>query len=448
MPRTGLACTIARVSPDPRALAEPILRAALAAVEPAAAVRAQLDRDPSLAARIAATRGRVLVVGAGKAGAPMTAALVERLPDAIAGGLVVVPRGHADRPAIGPVRLVEAAHPVPDAAGAAAAAAILDLAQRTHEDDLLVCLLSGGASALLPAPPPPLALEDLRAVTDLLLRSRAAIAEINAVRRHLSLVQGGRLAAASRAPVVALVLSDVAGDPLHDIGSGPTAADPTTFADARDVLVRHGLWAAVPPAVRMYFEAGLSGHVPETLKPGDPRLSRASSHVVASGRHAARAAADAARRSGLTADVLATRVDGEAREFGRLLAALARGLGDGDAGRPLPACWVLSGETTVALGEAAGRGGRNQEAALAAAIALAGRPGVLVACLGTDGTDGNTDAAGALVDGATLARAGDRDPHAALAAHDSHPFLAAAGALLRTGPTLTNVGDLALVLAF
>lgn len=227
-----------------------------------------------------------------------------------------------------------------------------------------------------------------------------------------------------------------------------TAPDPTTFADARAALVRHGLWPAVPDAVRLHLEAGLAGHVPETIKPGDPRLARAAGHVVASGRHAALAAAAAARAAGLAADVLATRVEGEAREFGRLLAALARGLHSGDAGRPRPACWVLSGETTVALGPAAGRGGRNQEAALAAAIALAGCPDVLVACLGTDGTDGNTDAAGALVDGDTLARAHGRDPHAALAAHDSHPLLAAAGALLRTGPTLTNVGDLALVLAF
>lgn len=436
------------MQPDPRALAEQLLRAALAAVEPAAAVRAHLDRDPTLAATIRATAGRVFVVGAGKAGAPMTAALVERFPDAIAGGLVVVPRGHADRPTIGPVRLVEAAHPLPDEAGAAAAAELLALAEKTGEHDLLVCLLSGGASALLPAPTPPLTLADLRAATDLLLRSRAPIGDINAVRRHLSRVQGGRLAAASRAPVVTLVLSDVAGDPLHDIGSGPTAPDPTTFADARAALVRHGLWPAVPDAVRLHLEAGLAGHVPETIKPGDPRLARAACRVVASGRHAALAAAAAARAAGLAADVLATRVEGEAREFGRLLAALARGLHSGDAGRPRPACWVLSGETTVALGPAVGRGGRNQEAALAAAIALAGCPDVLVACLGTDGTDGNTDAAGAIVDGDTLARAGGRDPHAALAAHDSHPLLAAAGALLRTGPTLTNVGDLALVLAF
>ncbi len=427
------------------ALAEPILRAALAAVEPGAAVRAELDRDPALARDIATARGRVVVVGAGKAGAPMTAALVDRFPDRVAGGLVVVPRGHAPRPAIGPVRLVEAAHPLPDAAGEAAAGELLDLVSQTCPEDLVVVLLSGGASALLPAPAPPLGLADLRAVTDLLLRSPAAIGEINAVRRHLSRVQGGRLAAAARAPVRALVLSDVAGDPPHDIGSGPTAADPTGFADARDVLARHGLWPAVPAPVRLYIEAGLSGHVPETLKPGDPRLLGAAPRIVASGRHAARAAAAAARALGLRADVLATRVTGEAREFGALLAALARGLADGDGARP--ACWILAGETTVSLGASAGRGGRNQEAALAAAIALAGCPGVAVACLGTDGGDGNTDAAGALVDGDTLARAPGHDPRAALAAHDSHTFLAAAGALLRTGPTLTNVGDLALVLA-
>lgn len=435
--------------PSLRALARAAIDAALAAVEPGAAVRRHLDAHPELAARIAATRGRVIVVGAGKAGAPMTAALAARFPGRLT-GLVVVPDGHA-RGEPGPVRLVEAAHPLPDVRGAAAAATIADLAHDAGPDDLVVCLLSGGASALLPAPLPGLDLDDLRAVTDLLLRSRAAIGELNAVRRHLSGLQGGRLAAlAAPAPVLALVLSDVLGDPPHDIGSGPTAPDPTTFADARDVLVRHDLWPAIPPAARRVLEAGLTGHVPETPKPGDPRLADARLDIVASGRDAALAAALALRRLGVAADVLTTRVDGEARELGRLLGALARGLHDGDPGRPRPACWVLAGETTVQLGPGpVGRGGRNHEAALAAALALDGCPDVLVACVGTDGADGNSGAAGALADGTTLARARERglDPRAALARHDAHGLLAALGDVVVTGPTLTNVGDLALVLA-
>lgn len=430
-----------------------MIDAALAAVEPGAAVRDHLARHPALAARIAGTPGRVVVVGAGKAGAPMAAALVERFPGRIADGCVVVPHGHAPAAGrIGPVRFVAAAHPVPDARGEAGAAAIVDLVEGAGENDLVVCALSGGASALLAAPAPPLGLAELRAVTELLLRSRAAIGEINAVRRHLSRVQGGRLAAlAAPASVLALVLSDVAGDPLHDIGSGPTAPDPTTFADAREVLVRHGLWDAVPALVRRHLEAGRSGQVAETHKPGDRLFARVDNAVVAGGRHAAQAAVAAARRAGLSAELLTTRVEGEAREFGRLLAALARGLREGSGGRALPACWVLSGETTVLLdGAAPGRGGRNHEAALAAGIALAGCPDVLVACLGTDGIDGNTDAAGAFADGTTLARARVRglDPRAALAAHDSHSLLAALGDVIATGPTLTNVGDLALVLAF
>lgn len=437
---------------DLRPFARRILDAALAAVEPGEAVRRALERRPDLAAAIAGARGRVVVVGAGKAGAPMTAALRERFLGRIAAGCVVVPYGHARGcEAQGEVRLVEAAHPVPDAQGEAAAAAIAELVRGSSRDDVVVCVISGGASALLAAPAPPLALADLRAVTSLLLRSRAAIGEINALRRHLSRLQGGRLAAlAAPARVITLALSDVVGDPPHDIGSGPTAPDPTTFADVRRMLARHELWDRVPPAVARFVEAGLAGRADETVKPGDPALARTELVVVASGRVAAEAAVAEARRAGFSAALLTTRVEGEARELGRRLAALAWGLREGDGGLARPCCWVLSGETTVLLGEGPpGRGGRNHEAALAAGVALAGCPGVLVACAGTDGVDGNTDAAGAFADGATLGRACalGLDPAGALARHDSHTLLAALEDTISTGPTLTNVGDLALVLA-
>ena len=437
---------------DLRSIARRILDAALAAVEPGDAVRRALERRPDLAAAIAEARGRVVVAGAGKAGAPMAAALVEMFPGRIAAGCVVVPDGHAGgHAAPGPVRMVEAAHPVPDGRGEAGAAALVELVRGGSAEDLVVCVISGGASALLAAPAPPLALDDLRQVTALLLRSRAAIGEINAVRRHLSRLQGGRLAAlAAPARVVALVLSDVVGDPPHDIGSGPTAPDPTSFADVRDVLVRHALWDRVPAAVARFVEAGLAGQADETLKPGDPVLARVEHVVVAGGRVAAEAAVAEARRAGLSAALLTARVEGEARGLGRLLAALAWGLREGDGGLSRPGCWVLSGETTVLLGEGPpGRGGRNHEAALAAGVALAGCPGVLVACAGTDGVDGNTDAAGAFADGATWERARARglDAEEALRRHDSHTLLAALGETICTGPTLTNVGDLALVLA-
>ena len=343
----------------------------------------------------------------------------------------------------------EAGHPVPDEKGRAAVAAVEELLAGQKEGDTVVALLSGGASALLADPAEPLALADLQATTDLLLRSGAAIGELNAVRKHLSRLKGGQLARlAAPAAVVALVLSDVVGDPLDVIASGPTAPDPTTFADAWGVVERRGLAGALPAGVRRRLLDGVAGRLPETPKPGDPVFDRVHNVVVGSNRLAALAAAKEARELGYATLLLTTHVEGEAREIARVAAALARSvLAHGDP-LPPPACVVLGGETTVTV-RGHGRGGRNQELALAAALALEGLDGVSVMALATDGSDGPTDSSGAVVDGGTAAeiRARGIDPVRALLENDAYPALAAAGAHLLTGPTGTNVNDLLVVLA-
>jgi hydroxypyruvate reductase len=316
--------------------------------------------------------------------------------------------------------------------------------------DLVIALLSGGGSALLENPAAGLTLADLQRTTDLLLRSGAAIGEVNAVRKHLSAVKGGGLARrAAPARLVALVLSDVVGSPLDVIASGPTVPDLTTFRDASTVIERYDLWSALPERVVARLQAGLAGAVPETPKPDDPVFSRVQTAVVGSNAHAARAAAARATEMGFHVQVLSTYVEGEAREVGRVLAALAREIDASGQPLPRPACLVLGGETTVTVrGE--GRGGRNQEVALGCAPGVAGLADVLVLSAATDGGDGPTDAAGAWVDGTTAlrARALGLDVDAFLARNDSYAFFAALGDLLIIGPTLTNVNDLMFVYAF
>ncbi len=332
--------------------------------------------------------------------------------------------------------MIEAGHPVPDQSSVRGAQAVADLARQATARDLVLCLLSGGGSALLTLPVPGLTLADLQALTDALLRSGATINELNTVRKHWSRIKGGRLAhLVAPATLVTLVLSDVVGDPLDVIASGPTVPDPSTVADAQAVLERYGIWTgrAVP------FQ--------ETPKPGDPAFERVQHVIVGSNRLAAVAAVEQARRLGFGALLLSTYVEGEAREVARVAAALAKGMrGHGDPLSP-PACLVWGGETTVTI-RGAGKGGRNQELALAAALALDGWPGVLVMALATDGTDGPTDAAGAIATGETVARARalGLDPQAALDVNDSYPFFDALDDLILTGPTGTNVNDLLFVL--
>jgi glycerate 2-kinase len=432
-----------RTSPH-RAAIQAVQRAALDAADPAAAVRRHVQRQGqrltvSGRAYDLAAFDRVQVVGGGKAATAMS------------GGLVVTKYGHAGTESgLGGVEVVEAGHPLPDAAGAAGTQRMAALLAGLTERDLVLAVLSGGASALTTLPAEGLTLADLKATTDLLLRCGATIGELNTVRKHLCQVKGGDLARrAAPARVIGLVLSDVVGDPLDVIASGPTAPDPTTFGNAWAVFERHGLLGRLPEAVRGRLRAGLEGAVPETPKPGDPLFDRVHNTVVGSNRLAAEAAVEAARRQGLHGLLLSTFVEGEARQVARVAAALAREMVAFDRPAPRPACLVWGGETTVTV-RGAGRGGRNQELALAAALALEGLPGVLLVALGTDGTDGPTDAAGAVATGDTVrrARALGPDPAAHLEANDAYPLFEALGDLIITGPTGTNVNDLLFLFAF
>jgi glycerate 2-kinase len=437
-----------------RELAMELVWAALGAVNPVRAVARCLELDGATLrvgdrAYDLAAVGRLVVVGAGKAGAGMAAAVEAFLGERITGGWVNV--RHGAQP-LQHIRIHPAGHPVPDAAGLEGTRGILGLLEGLTERDLVLVLLSGGASALLVQPVPGVTLADLQGLTGLLLRSGASIGEVNAVRKHLSQVKGGRLAqriARAGAQAAVLVLSDVVGSPLDGIGSGPCAPDPTTFADAWDVLARYGLLDRVPPSVREHLQRGLDGESEETPKPGEPLFERVHHVIVADNRVAAEAAVRRAEALGLHALLLTSHLEGEAREVGRVLAALAKEEARAAGPLPRPACLVVGGETTVTVrGE--GKGGRNQEVALAAALALEGWEDVMVVTLATDGVDGPTDAAGAIATGQTAARgrALGLDPADHLARNDAHPFFSALGDLILTGPTGTNVCDLAFVLAF
>jgi hydroxypyruvate reductase len=389
---------------------------------------------------------RVLVTGAGKASARMARAVEKLLGRRVAGGLINTKYGHLEK--LRRIELNECGHPVPDEAGVAGARRIAALAASAGERDLLLCLISGGGSALMPLPAGGITLAEKQETTRLLLACGATIHEINAVRKHISALKGGQLARlAAPATVLALLLSDVIGDPLDVIASGPAAPDDSTFASAWSVIEKYGLAARIPSSVRARLEAGLRGDVPETPKPGDPCFARAQNLIVGSNRLAVDAAAHRARELGYRPLVLSTVIEGETREVANVHAAIAKEILA--SGRPLrpPCCVISGGETTVTL-KGDGLGGRNQEFALAAAIALDGLPGVVAFSGGTDGTDGPTDAAGAIADGGTVRRARSQglDPAAALARNDSYHFFEPLGDLVKTGPTGTNVMDVRLVL--
>ncbi len=440
-----------------RAVATELQQAALAAVEPAAAINRHVRREGD-ALIVAGHRHnlndyeRIFVVGAGKAAAPMATAASEILGKRLTQGVVVTKYGHAVSSQylvatpVG-VQILEAGHPVPDENSVRGAQAVAECAGRATERDLVICLISGGGSALLTLPVPGLTLSNLQALTGALLRSGATINEVNIVRKHCSRIKGGNLAClVAPARLVTLVLSDVVGDPLDVIASGPTVPDPTTVADAQGILKRHDIF----PIGGQVFQ--------ETPKPGNLAFERVQHVIVGSNRLAALAAVERARQLGFNTLLLSTYIEGEAREVAKVAAALATGIHAHGDPLPPPACLVWGGETTVMVrGEGTvsrrgcrhyGKGGRNQELALAAALALDGWPDVLVMALATDGSDGPTDCAGAVVTGETVtrARAMGLGPWAALEANDSYPFFDALGGLIRTGPTGTNVNDLLFVL--
>jgi glycerate 2-kinase len=415
-----------------RAVLRQLFDAAIASADPRHVLAAHLPPKPD--------RGRCVVVGGGKSAAVMAAALEDAWPDVELEGTVVTRYGHAV-----PTRrieVIEASHPVPDANSERGAQRLLERVQGLHENDLVIALMSGGASSLLAAPALGLSLDDKQAMNRALLASGANISEMNAVRKHLSAIKGGRLAAAAfPARVVTLAISDVPGDDPAVIGSGPTVPDPTTFADARALIERYGI---VPsPAIA----ARLRRADDETPKPGS--LAHCEFRMIATPMMALRAAADAARAIGLTPIILGDALEGEARDVGTVLAGIARSVRT--HGEPVaPSAVLLSGgETTVSLGSnATGRGGRNTTFLLGLSLALDGIPGTWAIAGDTDGIDGMDDIAGAILTPDTFARARAKglDPRGMLAAHDSHGFFDAIGDAIRIGPTLTNVNDFRAIL--
>jgi hydroxypyruvate reductase len=415
---------------DAERLLRAVFAAAIEAASPARCVPPALPTPPS---------GRTVVIGAGKAAAEMARA-VETHWDGELCGTVVVPHGHAVR--CERIEVLESAHPVPAEPGRQAAERLFERVQGLGPDDLVLCLVSGGGSALLPLPAEGLSLEDKQSLTRALLRSGATIGEINTVRRHLSRIKGGRLGVACHpARLVTLAISDVPGDAPIDIASGPTVADPTTCADALAVLARHGI--ELPSCARDALRAGAW----ESVKPGDPRLAGTAFRLVATPHASLEAASRVAQAAGVRPVILSDRLEGEAREVGGDMAALARRVLE--QGEPCaPPCLLLSGGETTVTVQGDGVGGRNVEFLLGFGVALGPREGVYALAGDTDGVDGMAPVAGALWRPDTLARAAARglDPQEFLDGNDAHAFFAALGDAVVTGPTLTNVNDFRAVL--
>ncbi len=414
-----------------RSLLEQSFRAAVEAANPLRILARHLPPPP---------RGRTLVVAAGKAAASMSLAVERAWPrEAALEGLAITRYKHS-LPTTR-VRVVEAGHPVPDEAGEAGARELLERVRSLDENDLLLALISGGGSSLLSLPAEGVSMGDLRNVTTALLRCGAAIQEINAVRKHLSAIQGGRLAAACKAPILALIVSDVTGDDPTHIASGPCAPDPTTYHDALDVLTKYRV--APPPTVGRRLESGARGEIAETPKPGDPAFARAENRVVATPHRSLEAAAEVFRAAGIPPAILGDTITGEAAEVAKVMAALAREVRlHGSPFKP-PVALISGGECTVTVRGAQGRGGRCSEFLLALAVELEGVDSVHALAADTDGIDGSEDNAGALLQPDSMARARSKglDARRLLAANDSYGFFATLGDLLVTGPTYTNVND-------
>jgi len=424
----------------PRAVARAIFDAALAAgdVRPLT-LRALESLDPH-------PRGALVVVGAGKASAAMAAATEEALGDRISEGAVVVKDGYLAETRR--VRLIEAGHPVPDERGAAGAREILRLVHGRSPDDLVLVLISGGGSALTPAPASPVTLADKQEMTKLLLAAGATINQLNAVRKHLSLLKGGQLVrAAGPARVHAFLLSDVVGDPVDVIASGPTAPDASTFSDALAVLDRFHLLDRAPASVVHRLEQGKQGEIAETPKADDPLFDSVRNVVIGNNTLVVDAAAARARTLGFAPHILTRSLEGEARIVATDFIRLAREIEAGRGPVVPPACVIAGGETTVTV-RGNGQGGRCQEFALAAALAMEDLDDVVILAAGTDGTDGPTSAAGAIVDARSARRARERghDPRTRLDANDSHAVFASLDDLVVTGPTNTNLLDVYLML--
>ena len=415
---------------DPRLFLRSLFDAAVAAADPARVLAHYLPPQP---------KGRTIVIGAGKAAAAMARAFEAAWPGDYS-GLVVTRYGY--KVPTQKIEVIEAAHPVPDAAGLDGARKIFARVEGLSKDDLVVCLISGGASSLLPLPLDGLDLADEQAVGKALLKCGATISEMNCVRRHLSAIKGGRLARACYpAHLVTLLISDIPGDDPADIGSGPTIADPTTCADALAIIARYDI--AIPDKIRAILESGRG----ESVKPGDPHLAGSEARMIATPQMALDAAAEVARKKGVPAFILSDRIEGEARDVGKVMAAIAQHITRHNQPFAAPCVLLSGGETTVTV-RGKGRGGRNVEFLLSLALALDGEARVHALAGDTDGVDGLEDIAGAYVSPDTLKRAWAKGikPQEALASNDGHGFFEALGDSVVTGPTLTNVNDFRAIL--
>lgn len=428
-----------------------IFQAGLAAVAPGAAIKKYVKRQGD----ILLVDGReydlsqyrqIFVIGAGKAGSSMAAALEEILGDRITRGIITVKYGHIEELSI--VKIQEAGHPVPDENGYNGTKAIFDLAASAGEDTLVICLISGGGSALMPLPVDDVTLEDKQATTKVLLSCGATIHEINAIRKHLSSIKGGGLArAVYPAPIITLILSDVVGDDLDSIASGPCVPDSMTFADCQSIFAKYAIESEIPERVRNYITRGLAGDVPETPKHGDEIFRKTQNVIVANNFNALVKAKEKSEELGYNTLLLSSRIEGETREVACNHMAIAAEIELNEFPIPKPACILTGGETTVKL-KGSGKGGRNQEFVLAAAMKMEGIRHCVVLSAGTDGTDGPTDAAGALADVTTLNRArhNELDPAEYLDNNDSYNFFDGLNDLYKTGPTNTNVMDIRIII--
>ena len=428
-----------------------VFYAALEAVDPIAAVHRHVRRTGDgleIQGHLydLSAYEKIYVVGAGKASAAMAQALEDLLGDRLKAGVVNVKIGHTLPLNI--VKVNEASHPVPDRAGLQGTGEIVQLLRQTGKRDLVFCLLSGGGSALLPSPAEGLTLEDKQQLTKRLLECGANIHEINALRKHISGVKGGRLAQlAYPSTLISLILSDVIGDDLDTIASGPTVPDRSTFIDCLQILEKYQAKERTPPQIRSLLEKGAAGKIEETPKEDDPTFQRTQNVIIASNILAVKAAKEKAEELGYHSLILSSMIEGESRDIAKVHAAIAKEILKSGHPLPGPACLISGGETTVTI-RGPGLGGRNQEFTLAAALEIEGLEGIVLLSGGTDGTDGPTDAAGAIADGHTINRARQLglDAEQFLRQNDSYRFFQPLGDLLITGPTRTNVMDLRLVL--
>jgi len=429
-----------------------IFNASLKAVDPVLAVRRYLRKEDNLL-RIhdahfnLSSFNRVYLIGFGKAAAAMAKGVEEVLGEELNGGIISVKYGHLDKLS-SKIKINEAGHPVPDDAGMKGAKEMVEFLNHRDEKDLVICVISGGGSAILPLPCEGITLAEKQETTKLLLACGADIKEINAIRKHISQVKGGQLARITQpATLVTLILSDVIGDPLDSIASGPAAPDQTTFEDCWTILTKYELLGKIPPAVEQHLKSGVDKFISDTPKVGDPAFSKTYNNIVGSNWEAVVAARDYAQKLGFNTLILSTFVEGETKDVARVHAAIAKEVNK--TGNPIniPACIISGGETTVTI-RGDGLGGRNQEFVLAAAMDIQGMEKVVVLSAGTDGTDGPTDAAGAIADGETIQRATqlNLDTFNYLQNNDSYHYFEQLNDLVKTGPTNTNVMDIRIVL--